>query len=381
MGSKTAKQVLSLLVLIACGALLVGPTGVGAQSSQEGPQFRNWGPGMQPPDQEGVDYATPSSGAAGGSAEATAPYGGYAAPAPGVAPVPPYYSGCQHDMRGTWWNDGRQTSPGYRTYSAYVQVRQYRSWIHAQQDDGTSYYGQCIGSRILFDVYNAYQYVGRQSGNVSGYYRPIPYPAHLYDDSPAYSMPPAVTVPSGGSTMRASFTWSSFYGSGAETWQLANGGIPIAVPPIVVLPVAQPTPVPTPTRVPAATPVPPPPTPAVQSLRIDALQPARGPYGMEVVVTGSGFAPDNNLVTFGASSGLSRPDGSPANLIARVGSTDGRTVRFMVPRNGPSGILCDASGSCIGVSAALLEPGVYEVAVSNANGTSNVVTFEITPEG
>ena len=386
MSSKTTKRLLSVVVLTACAVLLLVPTGVGAQGSQGGPQFPNWGPGMSPPDQEGPDVTTPSSGASGGPSDSAQTYGGYAAPnavAP-VAPVP-IYSGCQYDLRGTWWNDGRQTTPDYRPYSAYVYVRQYRSWILAQQDDGTGYYGQCLGNRILFDVYNGYAYVGRQSGTVSGYFRPVPLPGRLYDDSAVapYSMPP-VTVPST-NPLRASFTWSSFYGSGAETWQLSYGG-PVVVPPIGVVPVpawlatATPVPPPPPTPVPpTATPVPP--TPIARTVRIDSLDPPSGPYGMEVVVNGSGFASDNNLITFGASSGLVRQDGSPANLIARVGSTDGRTLRFMVPRSGPSGILCDASGSCIGVSAALLQPGTYDVAVSNANGTSNVAVFEITPEG
>ena len=114
---------LQLLRLAACVAMLLAPASAGAQ---EGPQFGNWGPGMPPPDQEGFD-----PGAQSGTAS---PY--YGAPAPGgVAPAP--YAGCQYDLRGTWWNDGRQTTGGYRPYSAYVYVRQYRTWIQAQQDDGT----------------------------------------------------------------------------------------------------------------------------------------------------------------------------------------------------------------------------------------------------
>jgi hypothetical protein len=105
-----------------------------------------------------------------------------------------------------------------------------------------------------------------------------------------------------------------------------------------------------------------------------------GPVGTEVVITGSGFAADDNLVTFGPSAGLRHPDGTPGNMVARAGAPDGRTLRFTVPRTGPSGILCSDTGGCVGVAGVLLQPGRYDVGVRNGSGTSNAVSFEITGE-
>jgi hypothetical protein len=135
-----------------------------------------------------------------------------------VAPIPS--GGCQYDLRGNWLNDGRQTSGGYRAYSASVYVRQYRNWIYGQQDDGTGYYGQCIGNRLRFDVYQGYQFMGRQEGTVTG--SPWIYPSPLYGDpAQPYAAPAPVAPPppGGGAGMQASFTWNTWYGSGTETWR------------------------------------------------------------------------------------------------------------------------------------------------------------------
>src|SRR5207249_1306395 len=111
---------------------------------------------------------------------------------------------------------------------------------------------------------------------------------------------------------------------------------------------------------------------------IDTLLPSRGPAGTDVGMAGGGFDPDDNLITFGTGTSLHHPDGTPGNLAARAGSADGRTLRFLVPWSSPSGILCDDSASCVGITATLLQPGSYGVTVINANGTSNSVAFELT---
>jgi hypothetical protein len=113
-------------------------------------------------------------------------------------------------------------------------------------------------------------------------------------------------------------------------------------------------------------------------VHIDSLQPAQGPAGTSIVVNGSGFAGDDNQITFGPASNLHHPDGTPGNVVAHLGSADGTTLRFTVPRTGPSGILCDESARCVGISASLLQPGGYDVTVINASGTSNAVTFQLT---
>lgn len=202
-----------ILRSIGLGALVFGVL-VGSSISpgnvalaQDGPRFSDWGPGKSPPEQEGADR--PSADA---KPEA-APYG---APSAAPAPAPgPDGSSCQYDLSGSWWNQGRQTSGrGSSSYSASVQVRQYRSYLYAQQDDGTSYYGRCYGTRLQFDVYAWSRFVGYQDGWISSGPRPLSGP-------PSYEAPAAAAAPpppENGTGTRATFTWSTWYGSGSETW-------------------------------------------------------------------------------------------------------------------------------------------------------------------
>ncbi len=202
---------LGLLVTgVVTGSALVQTATV---SAQDGPQFSNWGPGMAPPDEEGPDSAASSSSGSGDTERYAAPGapGREAAPAPGVI-----LAGCRFDLRGTWSNDGRMTSPTRQSYSATVTVRQYRSWIQAEQDDGTSYYGRCIGNRLTFDVYSGYQFVGTQSGTVSATNNGVSWrPRGFWTEN---GLEAAAAPAPGSSGARASFTWTTWYGSGRETW-------------------------------------------------------------------------------------------------------------------------------------------------------------------
>jgi hypothetical protein len=191
--------------------------------AQDGPQFPSWGPGMSPPDQQGADTTSPGQTAPYGAGNEAAPY---AAPAPdAAAPVPIRTNACSYDLRGYWNNDGRQTT-GYdrRSYSATVTVSQYGVWIRADQNDGNSYYGQCIGNRVQFDVYNGFQYVGRQYGTITGYRVLTPVPLYPnYGPGPDVYAAPAPSAaapppPGGGSGLSVTFTWATYYGSGTETW-------------------------------------------------------------------------------------------------------------------------------------------------------------------
>src|SRR5581483_8134814 len=139
---------LAAAALLAAAMVVPGPA-----LAQDSPQFNNWGPGMPPPDDEGVDDG--SSSAAG--PDSAAPY---AAPAPG-----PIGSGCSYDLRGMWRVQGQWSYGGSSSYSATVSVRQFHRYLPAIQDDGTSYYGMCTGSQVQFDVYSGYQYAGRQYGS------------------------------------------------------------------------------------------------------------------------------------------------------------------------------------------------------------------------
>ena len=205
------------LSLLAVG-LFVGSIATPAVAvAQEGPRFSNWGPGMSPPEDEGVEPM--SSGSTVPSGAPSSPAAPNAAPAPGaVAPPPgPVRSACQYDLRGTWRNQGRETSGQRRSYSASVYVQQYRSYIYAQQDDGTSYYGRCVGSQLQFDVYAGYRFVGYQDGSISGDRLRLggTPPSEAPTGAPSAVAPPP---PDGGTGARATFTWSTWYGWGTETW-------------------------------------------------------------------------------------------------------------------------------------------------------------------
>jgi hypothetical protein len=187
---------------------------------------------MPAPAEEGIDTAAPSSpGSSSSDAAQGERYAAPAAAAPGVeavAPAPGGASGCSYDLRGTWWNDGRMTTGGRGSYSAQVTVRQYRSWIQAEQDDGTSYYGRCIGNQLQFDVYSGWTFAGIQNGTISSStWRPTSrstWPRRWSteqgsgDYSAEAAAAPAAAPAPGTSGARASFTWSTWYGSGSETW-------------------------------------------------------------------------------------------------------------------------------------------------------------------
>jgi hypothetical protein len=119
------------------------------------------------------------------------------------------------------------TSGGRGSYSATVHVRQYRSWIQAEQDDGTSYYGRCYGNRLQFDVYSGWSFVGTQNGTISSYGTSWGGSSwnsrwsrerSRWDYSTEAAAAPYAAPAPGTSSARASFTWSTWYGSGRETW-------------------------------------------------------------------------------------------------------------------------------------------------------------------
>ena len=79
---------------------------------------------------------------------------------------------------------------------------------------------------------------------------------------------------------------------------------------------------------------------------------------IEVIIEGTGFVEEGNIVTFG---------GIPSKALA---STDGGTrITFWVPKEVPS------TGE---VPPMILDPGEYEVTVTTPSGTSEPVTFILT---
>jgi hypothetical protein len=120
-------------------------------------------------------------------------------------------------------------------------------------------------------------------------------------------------------------------------------------------------------RVPAAGPAACPPgagVPLAAPPTITALSPTSGPPGTQVTIGGAGFAPDENAVLFGA------------GYIPHVRSPDGSSLAFTVPDSLDPECLFAQPFPCR-LPSYQTEPGTYDVAVSNANGTSNHLTFEV----
>ncbi|MFA6301063.1 MAG: peptidoglycan-binding protein [Candidatus Paceibacterota bacterium] len=92
----------------------------------------------------------------------------------------------------------------------------------------------------------------------------------------------------------------------------------------------------------------------VQLPGISSLSPNSGPVQTQVTITGSNFTPTGNIIYFGT-----------AGNAYSVNSTNGTTLVFSVPTYSAT-------------TGAPLQPGVYGVYVSNANGKSNTVNFTLT---
>ncbi|MCL5733128.1 MAG: peptidoglycan-binding protein [Patescibacteria group bacterium] len=104
---------------------------------------------------------------------------------------------------------------------------------------------------------------------------------------------------------------------------------------------------------------------------ISSISPSSGPVNTQVTITGS-FTLTGNKVKFGSLDTL----GTENNPSYTLNSFDGKTLVFTVP---PGNYLpCWYTTPACGAPAFLTQPGVYGVSVTNANGTSNTVTFTVT---
>ena len=101
---------------------------------------------------------------------------------------------------------------------------------------------------------------------------------------------------------------------------------------------------------------------------ISALTPSSGPIGSQVTIAGSGFAPTGNTVHFDV---YTFPSVAAAN--------NGTSLAFTVPPTVYYNY-CPQNSMCPNfvINTA---PGAHTVNVSNANGTSNSVTFTVTAAG
>ena len=113
----------------------------------------------------------------------------------------------------------------------------------------------------------------------------------------------------------------------------------------------------------------PPPSPSITPIRlpiptISSLQPTSGPIGTTVTITGSGFTSTGNTVNFG--NGV---------IQKNVSSFDGKTVTFTIPSY--ISPYCPPQMFCSAVVYPV-NPGSYNVSVTNGNGTSNSLSFIVT---
>ncbi len=98
-------------------------------------------------------------------------------------------------------------------------------------------------------------------------------------------------------------------------------------------------------------------------LSLFSLAPYSGSVGRQVVITGSGFTSTENTIHFGA------------GVIPYLISQDHTTLVFTVPSSLDP--LCFFSNPRCLMASQMVQPGMYPVSVSNANGTSNALNFTV----
>lgn len=93
---------------------------------------------------------------------------------------------------------------------------------------------------------------------------------------------------------------------------------------------------------------------------ISLLTPGTGPVGTTVTLIGSGFTKTGNAINIG----------EVGSVVTNLPSPDGKTIVFIIPTSCYTGATCEGG---------IPKHGTYELSVTNANGTSNVVRFELRP--
>lgn len=108
---------------------------------------------------------------------------------------------------------------------------------------------------------------------------------------------------------------------------------------------------------------------ANKSLYISSISPSSGPVKSEVTLKGLGFTPNGNTVNFIS------PDNLESSM-PYLTSSDSVTLSFKVPEFHTP--MCVYTGPCP-IAYQPTPQGVAIVSVTNANGTSNKITFTVTP--
>lgn len=110
---------------------------------------------------------------------------------------------------------------------------------------------------------------------------------------------------------------------------------------------------------------------------ITSLSPKSGRPGTKVTIYGTNFDPAQNSITFANYTEQHRPDGSRINIVVTEGSSDGKTLTFIVPTKTPGGIVCNTKNECRTESPTNYAAGNYPVSVVTKNGVSNLIDFTI----
>ncbi len=107
------------------------------------------------------------------------------------------------------------------------------------------------------------------------------------------------------------------------------------------------------------------------AVQITSMTPQQGPAGTQVTLSGQNFTPAGNIVHFGSSAYL-------PNISAAIASDGpgGYVLTFTVPSY--SSHACEYAAPRCMIPDYQLQPGVYNVSVENANGTSNQIPFTLT---
>ncbi len=106
--------------------------------------------------------------------------------------------------------------------------------------------------------------------------------------------------------------------------------------------------------------------PAQTAPSITPLSPPSGPVGTSVTILGTGFTSTGNRINFGS------------GVILNVNSSDGRIIQFSIPSDQVPLCATTAPRCLLPAPYNLVVPGNYSVSVTNANGTSNTVQFNVT---
>lgn len=95
---------------------------------------------------------------------------------------------------------------------------------------------------------------------------------------------------------------------------------------------------------------------------INVVTPSAALFGDTVTVTGSGFLSTGNALSIGG------------GYISQTTSSDGATLRFTLSNT--IGV-CPPTAQVCPTIALVLSAGTFQVAVVNANGSSNTVTLQV----